>query len=118
FRCGEDDRARLRPLTRRELRLTNDQHVLLFSGKLSPRKSPDLLLEAVKSLPAGIREQVVVVFLGSGELRTALGDLASRPPAVAVRFPGFQNQSRLSDYYHAADLLVLPSQHSETWGLV
>jgi glycosyltransferase involved in cell wall biosynthesis len=24
----------------------------------------------------------------------------------------------LSPYYHAADLLVLPSQHSETWGLV
>jgi glycosyltransferase involved in cell wall biosynthesis len=30
---------------------------------------------------------------------------------------GFQNQRRLSRYYHAADLLVLPS-HSETWGLV
>ncbi|MBE2223377.1 MAG: glycosyltransferase family 4 protein, partial [Anaerolineae bacterium] len=29
-----------------------------------------------------------------------------------------QNQSALSPYYHAADLLVLPSRYSETWGLV
>jgi glycosyltransferase involved in cell wall biosynthesis len=30
---------------------------------------------------------------------------------------GFQNQKNLSPYFHASDLLVLPSR-SETWGLV
>jgi glycosyltransferase involved in cell wall biosynthesis len=35
-----------------------------------------------------------------------------------MRFFGFQNQRALSPYYHASDLLVLPSLHSETWGLV
>jgi glycosyltransferase involved in cell wall biosynthesis len=35
-----------------------------------------------------------------------------------VRFLGFQNQTELSRYYHAAELVVLPSAHSETWGLV
>jgi len=37
---------------------------------------------------------------------------------VHVEFAGFKNQRMLSPYYHAADLLVLPSQHSDTWGLV
>jgi glycosyltransferase involved in cell wall biosynthesis len=37
---------------------------------------------------------------------------------VDVRFAGFQNQSALSRFYHAADLLVLPSRTAETWGLV
>src|SRR5215472_10359248 len=43
---------------------------------------------------------------------------AAETPQVRVEFLGFQNQSALSPYYHAADLLVLPSIHSETWGLV
>jgi glycosyltransferase involved in cell wall biosynthesis len=39
-------------------------------------------------------------------------------PAVTVRFAGFQNQHSLSRFYHAADMLVMPSRASETWGLV
>src|SRR5262245_22758868 len=39
-------------------------------------------------------------------------------PRVEVRFLGFQNQTQLSRYYHAADLLALPSRQLETWGLV
>jgi glycosyltransferase involved in cell wall biosynthesis len=48
----------------------------------------------------------------------ALEAAASRAPQVRVRFPGFQNQKRISPYYHASDLLVLPSRRLETWGLV
>ena len=48
----------------------------------------------------------------------SLATLAAREPAVEVKFAGFQNQTRLSPYFHAADLLVLPSRASETWGLV
>jgi glycosyltransferase involved in cell wall biosynthesis len=72
----------------------------------------------VQQLPAGLRKELVVVFLGSGELQGELERMARTGPAVEVRFAGFQNQTRLSGYYHAADLLVLPSIHSETWGLV
>jgi len=43
---------------------------------------------------------------------------AAAEPQVSVRFPGFQNQSALSPYYHAADVFTLPSLYSETWGLV
>jgi len=117
FACGEPARSRLRPATREMLGIPATHTVILFSGKLSPRKAPDLLLRAVASLPLETRELLTVVFLGDGELRGALARLAAEI-GVGARSVGFRNQSELSPYYHAADLLALPSLHSETWGLV
>src|ERR1700733_7092542 len=118
FEPDDTARLRLRPETRRELGLRDDQRVVLFSGKLNARKGVDLLLAAVRQLPAAVGERVVVVFLGDGEERAALDASARNSPPVTTIFVGFQNQSRLSRYYHAADLLVLPSRRAETWGLV
>lgn len=118
FLTSERDRQDLREHTRERLHISPHEMVMLFSGKLSPRKGPDLLLSSVKSLPVEIRERMVVLFLGSGAMKGALEGLATQAPEIKVRFAGFQNQRQLSPYYHAADLLVLPSRHSETWGLV
>ena len=117
FQPEERDREGLRAPTRQGLGLSGQQRVLLFSGKLVPRKAPDLLLRAVQALPSLVRERVVVVFLGDGQMRESLPRLARTPPPVEVRFTGFQNQRSLSPYYHAADVLVLPSP-AEPWGLV
>jgi glycosyltransferase involved in cell wall biosynthesis len=103
---------------RRDLGIDNDRVVLLFSGKLSIRKGTHVLVEAVKHLPCDLRERVVVMFLGDGSERQKLTDLAGLEPAIRVVFVGFKNQTELSPYYHAADMLVLPSMFSETWGLV
>ena len=46
-------------------------------------------------------------------LRAAANDLQ-----VRAHFEGFQNQSELAHYYVASDVLVLPSDGRETWGLV
>ena len=118
FDGDEAARERLRAPTRRSLGLTESDVALLFSGKLVPRKGPDLLVRAVAELEADVRARVALVFLGEGELRSTLESLARRLGLDRVRFLGFQNQTELSRYYHAADLLVLPSLHSETWGLV
>jgi glycosyltransferase involved in cell wall biosynthesis len=118
FHPGEADREQLRDATRMSLGVSPGQKVVLFSGKLSQRKGVDLLVDAVRRLPPKRREETLVVFLGSGELRDDLEKKARMSPAVAVRFAGFQNQSRLSAFYHAADLLALPSLQGETWGLV
>jgi glycosyltransferase involved in cell wall biosynthesis len=118
FATTEQNRRELRDQTRRILGIGDVDTVLLFSGKLSQRKGPDLLLSGVKSLPSDIRERAVVLFLGSGAMEDDLRALAKHSPSVEVRFAGFQNQRQLSPYYHAADLLVLPSRYSETWGLV
>ncbi len=118
FETDDNARAVMRPMMRRSLNLDEEQIVLLFSGKLSHRKGPDLILHAIKQLAPGVREKTIVVFLGNGQLRDELERLAQDPPRVNVFFPGFQNQTQLSRFYHAADLLILPSRESETWGLV
>jgi glycosyltransferase involved in cell wall biosynthesis len=48
---------------------------------------------------------------------------AETPPQPAIQLPtasfaGFLNQTEISQAYVAADCLVLPSDHGETWGLV
>jgi glycosyltransferase involved in cell wall biosynthesis len=118
FDPDEVGRARLRAASRARLGLSGEQSLVLFSGKLSLRKGPDLLLQAIKELRAAPGGNLVAAFMGSGQLQPALCELARAEPRVDARFLGFQNQTGLSSYYHAADLFALPSRHSETWGLV
>jgi len=118
FEVDEDARGRLRDQIRKELRVTPEHLVILFSGKLIPKKRPDLLLEAVRDLSRSSKRPISMVFLGDGELRPALETESRALDAVHTVFAGFKNQRLLSPYYHAADVMVLPSQHSETWGLV
>ena len=118
FQTSETARAELRNPARRSLGLAPDEIVIAFSGKLSPRKAPDQLIEAVRLLPAEVRDRCVILLIGDGELREGLHFIAGRCPAVKMKHVGFQPQKKLSRFYHAADLLVLPSLHSETWGLV
>jgi glycosyltransferase involved in cell wall biosynthesis len=118
FELGEEARSRLRPVARTRLGVRDDQVVLLLSGKLVRRKRPDLVLRAIKMLPPDLRSRTQVVVLGAGDEQRAFDDLAREEPRVAVACLGFQNQTQLSAYYHAADALVLASESNETWGLV
>ena len=118
FSIDETARLHLRALTRRSLGFTDEQLVLVFSGKLSHRKGVDLLPAAVRTLPEGLRERIALLFVGDGAMRRDLETWCAGEPRVPAAFAGFQSQRALSAFYHAADLLVLPSRHSETWGLV
>jgi glycosyltransferase involved in cell wall biosynthesis len=90
--------------------LRTDKPIILFCGKLIPRKRPLDLTAALNRLP----HDVITIFVGDGPLaetvRTSL-----RPDRGVVT--GFVNQSELPSYYHAGDILVLPSE-AEPWGLV
>ena len=111
----QDQRDRLR----QELGIDPDRTVILFSGKLIPKKNPGLILDAIATLPPERRQKFCVLFLGSGQLEGALRDRAAALPEVPVHFLGFKNQKELPPYYLAADVLALLSQRAgETWGLV
>jgi len=84
--------------------------VIMFCGKLKPAKRPLDLAAAVGRL--GTR--VTVLFVGGGDLAGQVGSMLPQGRGVVT---GFVNQAELPSYYHAADILVLPSQ-SEPWGLV
>ncbi len=102
--------------TRAAWGMSPDEAALLFSGKLVQRKRPGDLLAAATQLLAHGRP-VRVIWAGDGPERRALEAQAARL-GVPATFLGFQNQSALPGLYRAADLLVLPSEGSETWGLV
>jgi len=118
FQADDAARERLRNQTRRAAGIPEDAWVLLFSGKLSTRKGVDLLPQALRSLPGKLRSKAFLVCVGSGERREALEAACAREPVLGSHFTGFVNQAGLSAWYHAADVLVLPSLEMETWGLV
>ncbi len=84
--------------------------VVLYSGKLSRRKRPDLLVKAMARLTE-MNPKPHMLFVGDGEMKNELQDMA--PDAV---FAGFVNQSELPAYYDMSDVFVLPSER-EPWGL-
>lgn len=90
--------------------------VILFVGRLIPKKAPFVLLHAY----ARVRESVpcALLYVGDGQLRPALEVEAKRLGLTDVHFAGFVGQDEIAAVYAAADMLVLPSVSNETWGLV
>lgn len=89
---------------------------ILFSGKLIEKKRP---LDLVNALAIARRRdpRLHLLVAGDGPLRAACEQRALELGLPAT-FLGFMNQGRIAEAYVAADCLVLPSDHGETWGLV
>ena len=121
-----------RDAARAALGLAQDAQVLLFAGRIQPLKAPDVLVRAaahlLRSSPS-MRSRLVVVVLGgpsgSGlEHPEELEELAARlglhgVPGVpdVVRFEPPAPREVLSQWFRAADLVVVPS-YNESFGLV
>ncbi len=105
-------RAELRAAVRADLGIPADAVVFLFSGKLIPKKNPVGVADAFTRL----KGEPHLLMMGAGELEGAVrARLDGHPRAHLL---GFRNQSEVASFYAAADVLVLPSVESETWGLV
>ena len=107
--------------------------------KFIPKKRPmDLIAAATVLSSDGRLPKIHLLFVGSGELDLELrqscrviydaeaSDTKDSVPAFfsgssatvpSASFAGFLNQTEISRAYVAADCLVLPSDHGETWGL-
>ena len=108
FQRAEELRPR-RAALRRQFGWTDDTVIVLFVGKLLPRKRPLDLVRAVERLHhSGLR--VKAVFVGEGSQRPAI-EAYIRDNALAdqVQLVGFQNQTELGPYYSAADIFAFPS---------
>jgi glycosyltransferase involved in cell wall biosynthesis len=88
----------------------------LFAGKLVSFKRPLDLVEATAQVRAAGAE-IEILVAGAGPLEP---DLRARAAALGIPLHvlGFCNQTEMPAAYAAADLLVLPSDGRETWGLV
>jgi glycosyltransferase involved in cell wall biosynthesis len=79
--------------------------VVLFVGRLQPRKRVDALIHACAALPPQLQPRLLVV--GDGPVRAELEALA-RQVYPAAEFTGEKRDKDLEPYYRAADLFVLP----------
>lgn len=87
--------------------IRRDSIVILFSGKLVPRKDPMTLLRAFEKMAH--RGRAALVFMGDGELREPLERYAHEHSIENVHFIGFVNQREIPRHYAMSDLFVLPS---------
>lgn len=101
---------------RTRLGIRSGTKLALFAGKLLPFKRPLDLVAAVANLGRRGRD-VAVLVAGSGPLENEL-ETAARTAGCGLYRLGFCNQSEMPAAYAAADVLVLPSDGRETWGLV
>jgi glycosyltransferase involved in cell wall biosynthesis len=108
--------ARARATIRNRFGIRDDEHVVLFAGKLLPFKRPLDVVEALGVIAKDGRH-IRMMIAGSGPLETEVRNRADQL-GVCVTFLGFQNQTEMPAAFAAADLLVLPSNGRETWGLV
>ncbi len=113
FAENDEEVSRRALVWRKELGIGENDFVFLFAGKLEPKKSPLLLLEAFKK--AQFPKTVHLVIVGNGELEQQMRSGAKGYP---VHFLGFQNQTAMPAVYRLAECVVLPSGGpGETWGL-
>lgn len=147
FRRQADGIRGQRAEIRSQWGIPEDAFCVLFCGKFIPKKRPLDLVKAAQllltdnALANNSLPNVHLLFVGSGELGQELRDAchvvfdAESPPGhqqpiannqdqvtnnakPPASFTGFLNQTEISRAYVAADVLVLPSDYHETWGLV
>lgn len=114
-----DYRATLKP-ERQKIRqrwgIPENALVVLFVGKLISKKRPEDFLEAIH-LTAKYYPEIFGLFVGDGLLRSQL-EVEAKNKNIPIKFVGFLNQTEIPKAYIASDVLVLPSDGGETWGLV
>lgn len=133
FASQADELTTQRTDIRRFWNIPHDSFCVLFAGKFIEKKRPMDLVNALKDPRLKAQDRPLhILFVGSGELGEPLrnacnvvydADVPGAQVSVdktkpAATFAGFLNQREISKAYVAADCMVLPSDHRETWGLV
>ncbi len=94
--------------------ISPDTKLILFLGRLSQKKSPDLLLQAFANLPAPLGGNAQLVFVGPDEsgMKARLMQMAVQlGVASRVRLCGPLFEQDKWAAYRDADVFVLPSQN-------
>jgi len=96
-----------RAYTRKRWGIPLDKPIIVFCGKLLPRKRPMDLLQAF----ARLELDAALVYVGEGELRAELECYVQEHNIAGVVFLGFVNQSQIPLILSACDIFCLPSTH-------
>lgn len=85
--------------------------VVLYAGKLEPRKNPLFLIQMIRNIKSN---KLKLIIVGNGPLLSALKQELKNDERVI--FSNFINQKWMPNVYKIANFLILPSV-SETWGM-
>ncbi len=96
---------------RNQLGLLESDFVVLFAGKLEPRKNPFYLKEIWENITSN---NIRLLVVGNGPLELEFKDKCKNDDRII--FLDFQNQTQMPKLYKSCNALILPSV-SETWGL-
>ena len=100
---------------RKRLGIADDARIILFLGRLSEKKSPDMLLEAFASLSKDTESKTLhLVFAGpdEGGMKAQLAQMSARLGVTPqVQFAGAIFGEEKWAAYRDADIFVLPSQN-------
>ena len=103
---------------RRQLQLPQKRVLLLTVRNLVPRMGLENLLHAIDKLSDEARDLLLLIG-GEGQLRPTLERVIQELRLTdRVRLLGFVPEDRLSKYYQAADLVLMPTHELEGFGLV
>jgi glycosyltransferase involved in cell wall biosynthesis len=101
---------------RRSLDLPIGRTVLLTVRRLSARMGLENLVRAMAHLQR-VREDVLLLIGGKGELQGRLQGLIEAEGLDNVQLLGFIDDELLPSYYQASDLFILPTETMEGFGL-
>ena len=100
---------------REKMGISEDDKVLIYSGRLVSIKNVDSVIKAISKID---KKDIILLVAGGGELENELIELANSLN-VRIIVTGFINeQTELFKHYFAGDALILPSSVYEVWGLV
>src|SRR3954468_22351034 len=119
--------ARPKSVSRAEVGIAPDEHVVLFVGRIDPIKGIDTLIDAAEiMLSASVDPKPTFLIVGGdlgadgvpvGPLAAIAESIALRGIADSFRLVGSQPQDLLPVFYGAADVVAVPSRY-ESFGLV
>ena len=90
---------------------------VLFVGRMTYQKGPDLLVEAIPSI-LRYYPNAKFVFVGDGDMMRSVEDQAhALEISHATRFLGYRSGQELIDIFKAADVVCIPSRN-EPFGVV
>jgi glycosyltransferase involved in cell wall biosynthesis len=112
----QSDRADEAQELRAKYNIGKQDILILFAGKLEPKKDPEILLDAFSNLE---QNNTHLLFAGDGVLKQKLLEKRKNShKEQRIHFLEFQNQQQMPVLYQACDLFCLPSKGpGETWGL-
>lgn len=94
------------------LGIDKEKVCLLFAGKLVKDKNAQIIIDFILRDKQG---KYTAIIVGNGEYENELKNMAAGNSNI--RFLPFQNQGVMPKVYRLADIFVMPTKTSETWGL-